>query len=80
MSAISRALYDKKGHVYVCGEVQMAMGVITTLEFIFQMENNMSAEESKEYIQQLKQERRLHLDVFGNTFKKSSPEIRAREC
>jgi len=71
MKEIHEAVFEKLGHFYVCGEVQMAADVTQTLELILQVLTNISVEQSKERILELKEAGRFHEDIFGNSIKKS---------
>ena len=57
---IYEAVFQKNGHFYVCGEVQMAADVTQTLELILQTLNCMTVEQSKECVLQLKEDQRFH--------------------
>ena len=67
MQSVFDAIYNKKGHFYVCGDVRMASKVTQTLELTLQKKNNMSIEKAKEYVFQMKEELRFHEDIFGNS-------------
>ena len=62
-------VFNKNGHVYVCGEVKMADCVTSELEHILRNEGKLSFKESKELILKLKEDHRYHEDVFGNNSK-----------
>jgi sulfite reductase alpha subunit-like flavoprotein len=49
----------------------MAADVTQTLELILQVLTNISVEQSKERILELKEAGRFHEDIFGNSIKKS---------
>ncbi len=61
------AIYNKKGHFCVCGDVRMASKVTNALEFALQKQKNMTLEEAREYVFQMKEELRFHEDIFGNS-------------
>ena len=47
-------IMNKNAHIYTCGDVKMAAGVIETIENILQIEGNISKEKAKDYIKELK--------------------------
>jgi nitric-oxide synthase len=47
-------LMKRGGHFYICGDVGMAAGVTNAVEYGLQKYYNMTADEAKEYITQLK--------------------------
>ena len=51
------------GHLYICGEITMASQVIEALESILR---SMNIQDPKEFISKLKEDHRLHEDIFGN--------------
>ncbi|XP_060064662.1 nitric oxide synthase 1-like [Ylistrum balloti] len=53
------------GHVYVCGDVQMANDVSTTLCKIIQEFGKLSAEDAKFVMLKLREANRFHEDIFG---------------
>jgi len=68
MDSIFDAIFNKRGHFYVCGDVRMASKVTQALELTLQYKNNMTIEEAKEYVFNMKEELRFHEDIFGNSF------------
>ena len=48
--AIYKAIDDKGGHFFVCGDVKMAHDVTSRLEQIVMEKGNMTAERAKQYI------------------------------
>lgn len=58
-------IVNKKGHFYVCGDVRMAADVTHTLELALQQ--HMSLDEAKEYVNQMRENLRFHEDIFGNS-------------
>ncbi|XP_067654893.1 nitric oxide synthase, inducible-like [Haliotis asinina] len=53
------------GHIYVCGDVEMAEDVKQTLERILSELGKMSLEGAREYIRQMRSVKRYHEDIFG---------------
>lgn len=60
-------LFNKKGHIYICGDVKMADDVTNVLELGLQNESNISLDEAKIYINEMKENGRFHEDIFGNS-------------
>ena len=60
-------LVNKKGHIYICGDVRMAEEVTNTIEVGLQREGNMNLEDSKLFINEMKENQRFHEDIFGNS-------------
>ncbi len=54
----SSEVYDlivvKKGHLYICGDVRMAADLTKTLENILKVKGNMTMDQAKEYINDMK--------------------------
>lgn len=60
-------LVNKKGHIYICGDVKMAEDVTIMIEKGIAKEGNMSEDEAKIYINEMKENQRFHEDIFGNS-------------
>uniref|UniRef100_A0A4W3IVT6 Nitric oxide synthase, inducible n=1 Tax=Callorhinchus milii TaxID=7868 RepID=A0A4W3IVT6_CALMI len=69
-SKVYSALHEEKGHIYICGEIQMAQDVAETLKEVVAKQGNMSVEEAEEFLTELKNQKRYHEDIFGATFQK----------
>uniref|UniRef100_A0A4W3I4F6 Nitric oxide synthase n=1 Tax=Callorhinchus milii TaxID=7868 RepID=A0A4W3I4F6_CALMI len=64
-SKVYSALHEEKGHIYICGEIQMAQDVAETLKEVVAKQGNMSVEEAEEFLTELKNQKRYHEDIFG---------------
>ncbi|XP_067655457.1 nitric oxide synthase, inducible-like isoform X1 [Haliotis asinina] len=53
------------GHIYVCGDVEMADNVKQTLERILSEHGKLTREAAREYVRQLRIDNRYHEDIFG---------------
>lgn len=49
-SQIYDLIYNKKGHIYICGDVRMASDVTSVIERGLQKRCNISLEEAKSYV------------------------------
>ena len=58
VESVCDAIYNKKGHFYVCGDVRMASKVTNALEFALHKQRNMTMDQAKEYVFQMKEELR----------------------
>nr|XP_055056042.1 nitric oxide synthase 2a, inducible [Misgurnus anguillicaudatus] len=58
-------LHKNAGHLYVCGGMNMARDVASTLQEILSSKTGMSITEAGEYLEKLKVEKRYHEDLFG---------------
>ncbi len=47
-------IFNKKGHFYICGDVRMAADVAVTLENTLKTNGNMTLEDAKNYINEMK--------------------------
>ncbi|XP_046333206.2 nitric oxide synthase, inducible-like [Haliotis rufescens] len=65
------------GHIYVCGDVEMAEDVRQTLERILSEQGNLTPEAAREYIRQMRSVKRYHEDIFGVLQKKTKVETRS---
>ena len=60
-------LVNKKGHIYICGDVKMAEDVTNIIEKGIAQLSDMSPEEAKLYVTEMKENQRFHEDIFGNS-------------
>ncbi|XP_018604029.2 nitric oxide synthase 2b, inducible [Scleropages formosus] len=67
---VVRILHQSSGHLYVCGNVEMVHDVACAVQEILGRELDMSSAQAREYLIQLKTEKRFHEDIFGVTFQK----------
>ncbi|ROL51390.1 Nitric oxide synthase, inducible [Anabarilius grahami] len=58
-------LHKNAGHLYVCGGMNMARDVASTLQDILVNKTGMTITEAGEYLERLKVEKRYHEDIFG---------------
>ncbi|XP_039612590.1 nitric oxide synthase 2b, inducible [Polypterus senegalus] len=63
-------LYEKKGHIYICGDIRMAQDVAHTLKEILAAKLGKNMEKAEKYLTQLKLDKRYHEDIFGVVFQK----------
>ena len=47
-------IFNKKGHIYICGDVKMAADVTNQLENVLHKKGNITHEAAKEYISNMK--------------------------
>ncbi|KAM3936048.1 nitric oxide synthase, inducible [Leptodactylus fuscus] len=66
---VFRTLFGEEGHVYVCGHIEMARDVATTIKLIIAKKKGLCDEEAEQWLTQLKNEMRYHEDIFGTTYK-----------
>ncbi|OTF73908.1 hypothetical protein BLA29_005645 [Euroglyphus maynei] len=70
MRLLSRQIYsdliERKGHIYVCGDVSMAQDVNKTLQFIL---NENGIHDADMTLLSLKESMRYHEDIFGITLR-----------
>lgn len=69
-----RTLFREEGHVYVCGQIEMARDVATTIKRIIAKKKGLSNEEVEKYLTQLKNDMRYHEDIFGAVYKPKQPQ------
>lgn len=72
---VYEAIVKRNGHVYICGQEQMAADAAKTLEVVLYKHSHMKLEEVKVYLNEMKDNHRLHEDIFGNNVKKIKSEI-----
>uniref|UniRef100_A0A8C9STY3 Nitric oxide synthase n=1 Tax=Scleropages formosus TaxID=113540 RepID=A0A8C9STY3_SCLFO len=63
---VVRILHQSSGHLYVCGNVEMVHDVACAVQEILGRELDMSSAQAREYLIQLKTEKRFHEDIFGS--------------
>lgn len=62
---IYSVLTAQNGHIYICGDSNMAADVRNTLEQIYAQCNGDSKKDDMQFIQQLQSSGQLHEDIFG---------------
>lgn len=62
---IYSVLTAQKGHIYICGDSNMAADVRNTLEKIYVQCKDADNKESSQFVQQLQSSGQLHEDIFG---------------
>ena len=67
MAEVCEVIYNKQGHFYICGDVRMAAEVTNKLELALIKQKNMSLNQAKQYINEMKENLRFHEDIFGNS-------------
>ncbi|KAM3822758.1 LOW QUALITY PROTEIN: nitric oxide synthase 3 [Vipera latastei] len=75
---VFEVLSQREGHVYVCGDVTMATGVLQTIQQILAQEGRMSLVEAGDAISELRDQNRYHEDIFGLTFRTQEVASRIR--
>ncbi|XP_012503684.1 PREDICTED: nitric oxide synthase, inducible [Propithecus coquereli] len=76
---VLRVLHEKRGHLYVCGDVRMARDVACTLRQLVASKLSLSEEQVEDYFFQLKNQKRYHEDIFGAVFPYEMKKDRAAE-
>ncbi|XP_071994274.1 nitric oxide synthase, inducible [Engystomops pustulosus] len=66
---VFRTLFESEGHVYVCGQIEMARDVAKTIKLIIAKKKGLKDEEVEQCLTHLKNEMRYHEDIFGTTYK-----------
>ncbi|XP_053872816.1 nitric oxide synthase, endothelial [Malaclemys terrapin pileata] len=66
---VYQVLCQRGGHLYVCGDVTMATGVLQTVQQILAQEGGMTLAEAGDLISELRDQNRYHEDIFGLTFR-----------
>ncbi|KAJ7990646.1 hypothetical protein DPEC_G00302550 [Dallia pectoralis] len=67
---VQSVLYQKNGHLYVCGGVNMAQGVTLAVQEILSSHLGITPTQAGEYLAKLKIQKRYHEDIFGAQFHK----------
>ncbi|XP_076850942.1 nitric oxide synthase, inducible-like isoform X2 [Brachyhypopomus gauderio] len=60
-----QVLHQSRGHLYVCGGMNMARDVAHTIQEILVGQMGITFTEAEEYLKNLKSEKRYHEDIFG---------------
>ncbi|XP_073523877.1 nitric oxide synthase, inducible [Phyllobates terribilis] len=71
---VIRTLFGEEGHVYVCGHIEMAKDVATTIKLIIARKKGLNDQEVETCLTQLKNEMRYHEDIFGAAYKPQLPQ------
>ncbi|XP_018429088.1 PREDICTED: nitric oxide synthase, inducible [Nanorana parkeri] len=66
---VIRIVFKEEGHIYICGNIEMARDVGKTIKMIIAMKKGLNEEEAENYISQLKHQMRYHEDIFGAGYK-----------
>ncbi|KAM4701870.1 nitric oxide synthase, inducible [Discoglossus pictus] len=66
---VCRILLEEEGHVYVCGNIQMARDVAKTVKNMIAKKMGLKEEEAEDVFSQLKNQMRYHEDIFGSAYK-----------
>ncbi|KAG8450726.1 hypothetical protein GDO86_003122 [Hymenochirus boettgeri] len=64
-SEVCHILLEQKGHLYVCGNFDMAKDVVKTLKGMISKKMKLNEEQAENYFSKLKDELRYHEDIFG---------------
>ncbi|XP_067148341.1 LOW QUALITY PROTEIN: nitric oxide synthase 3 [Apteryx mantelli] len=75
---VHRVLCQCAGHMYVCGDVTMATGVLQTVQHILVQQAGMTLGEAGDFISELRDKNRYHEDIFGLTFRTQEVAFRIR--
>ncbi|XP_068789981.1 nitric oxide synthase 3 [Struthio camelus] len=75
---VHRVLCQCAGHMYVCGDVTMATGVLQTVQHILVQQADMTLGEAGDFISELRDKNRYHEDIFGLTFRTQEVAFRIR--
>ncbi|CAM4599283.1 nitric oxide synthase 3 isoform X1 [Lepidochelys kempii] len=75
---VHQVLCQRGGHLYVCGDVTMATGVLQTVQQILAQEGGMTLAEAGDLISELRDQNRCHEDIFGLTFRTQEVASRIR--
>ncbi|KAM5182111.1 nitric oxide synthase, inducible [Mantella aurantiaca] len=62
---VIRIIFREKGHIYICGNIEMATDVAKTFKWIIATKKGLNEEEAENYFLQLKNQMRYHEDIFG---------------
>ncbi|MEE6468760.1 hypothetical protein FKM82_008371 [Ascaphus truei] len=66
---VCKIMLEEEGHLYVCGNIEMARDVAKTLKSMIAKKMGLSEEETETYFSQLKSQMRYHEDIFGAVYK-----------
>ncbi|CAB4034146.1 nitric oxide synthase, brain-like, partial [Paramuricea clavata] len=78
-SEIYDMLVNKGGHFFVCGDVSMADDVHTSLENALEAEGKQHDNDTKDFVQNMKNNGIYHEDIFGITLRTKETTDRARQ-
>ncbi|XP_075052853.1 nitric oxide synthase, inducible [Mixophyes fleayi] len=70
---VYKTIFREEGHLYVCGNLDMARDVAETLKWIIAKKKGLSEEKAEDCFSQLKNEMRYHEDIFGGAYKLLKP-------
>ncbi|VDH91962.1 sulfite reductase (NADPH) flavoprotein alpha-component, partial [Mytilus galloprovincialis] len=76
---IYKMIVKENGHFYICGSIQMASDVKKMLRHVIQSWGKKSESQVDEYIDKMKDENRLHEDIFGIAVKKLKERTKTAE-
>ncbi|XP_063410256.1 nitric oxide synthase, inducible-like [Mytilus trossulus] len=62
---VFRLVVKENGHFYICGSIQMASDVKQMLRYVIQTIGRLSDSQVDQYMDTMKEENRLHEDIFG---------------
>ncbi|XP_067655044.1 nitric oxide synthase 1-like [Haliotis asinina] len=69
---VYNTMVNAGGHIYICGDITMAEDVKQTLERILTEQGKLTTKAARDYIGQLRSDKRYHEDIFGVGQKKST--------
>ncbi|KAM8977074.1 nitric oxide synthase, inducible [Pelodytes ibericus] len=72
---VCKIILQEQGHLYVCGNIEMARDVAATLKSIIAKNKGLNEEETENFFSQLKSQMRYHEDIFGATYKSTQSQI-----
>ncbi|XP_039593239.1 nitric oxide synthase, endothelial-like [Polypterus senegalus] len=75
---VFQTLYEQNGHMYVCGDVNMAKNVLKTVQQIVASHSGMALSEAGDYLSKLRDQQRIHEDIFGVTLRTQEVTSQAR--
>ncbi|XP_062424602.1 nitric oxide synthase 3 isoform X2 [Rhea pennata] len=75
---VHQVLCQSAGHMYVCGDVTMATGVLQTVQHILVQQAGMTLGQAGDFISELRDKNRYHEDIFGLTFRTQEVAFRIR--
>ncbi|KAH9378155.1 hypothetical protein HPB48_020049 [Haemaphysalis longicornis] len=74
-----KLLMKDNGHLYVCGDVIMADGVNKAVRAILKDKGNVTEEKAEALMDKLREENRIHEDIFGVTLRTEEATRKSRE-
>nr|XP_055052766.1 nitric oxide synthase 2b, inducible isoform X2 [Misgurnus anguillicaudatus] len=63
---VFEVLHQNRGHLYICGGLNMARDVASSIQEVLVSRLDISLAQAEEYLSRLKNERRYHEDIFGS--------------